>query len=40
MQLSDQELEKIKKLARQWGEIISEEAYGPENQAYHWANQK
>ncbi len=30
MQLSDQDLGKIKDLARQWGKIISEEAFGPE----------
>lgn len=30
MQLTNQDLEKIKLLARQWGEIISEEAFGPE----------
>ena len=30
MQLSDQDLGQIKDLARQWGKIISEEAFGPE----------
>ena len=30
MQLTDQDLEKIKNLAKQWGKIISEEAFGPE----------
>ena len=30
MQLTNQDLGKIKKLARKWGKIITEEAFGPE----------